>query len=117
MAALLRTLWNGWCTARRFQQQAACPFCQMDAKDELEHTPFCSAVREVGRKRLALPPESISLSRWLLLLPTEPEELARHCRLMYATYTAANRIRHFGAHLNAVDRKEFLDTVLLHYAG
>ena len=49
MAALLRTLWNGWCTARRFQQRAACPFCLAEASDELEHMPFCRTVREVGR--------------------------------------------------------------------
>ena len=64
-AAVLRTLWNGWTTAGRFQQKAKCLLgCTCDGgEDKIEHYATCPIVasfsrsfvgtrREAGRSRL-----------------------------------------------------------------
>ena len=42
MASVIRTLYNGWCTARRFQQQGLCRLsCTCTGDDSLEHYARC----------------------------------------------------------------------------
>ena len=51
MAALVYTVWNGWCTERRFQRRGCCRF-GCGGNDELEHYAECHAVysSQYGRR-------------------------------------------------------------------
>ena len=53
-AAVLRTAWNGWCTARRFQKQGKCLFgCpSLMQEDSLEHYACCAVGLRFLRERL-----------------------------------------------------------------
>ena len=58
-AAVFRTLFNGWCTSRRFQKRHSsanhCVFrCSATAEDSLEHYCRCPIVRRVARQYLHL---------------------------------------------------------------
>ncbi|CAK0851197.1 unnamed protein product [Prorocentrum cordatum] len=56
-AAVWRTLWSGWCTARRFGGRAACLFCGLEDGDSVEHVTVCRALAEseFGAGHLRLP--------------------------------------------------------------
>ena len=42
LAAVFRAVWNGWCTARRFQKDAPCCLCcSASAMDSIEHYAQC----------------------------------------------------------------------------
>ena len=49
--ALVRTWFNGWCTARHFQSSVSCFFCKA-GEDSLEHMCRCPVIRLVGNSRL-----------------------------------------------------------------
>ena len=53
-AAVLRTLYNGWVTDRRFQHAGACRFGCADADDSIEHYACCRAVRTFAHSYLGL---------------------------------------------------------------
>lgn len=60
-AAVFSTLWNRWCTPRRFQrrgcQENQCLLgCGGMAEDSIEHYSFCKAVRAVASSMLFLDP-------------------------------------------------------------
>jgi hypothetical protein len=66
LAALLRALCNGWCTARRFQRTASCMF-GCSGLDSIEHYARCPAVDWFARARLALPRQGDPLAEFLML--------------------------------------------------
>ena len=93
--ALFRTYLNGWCTARRFQTVATCPFCK-NCEDSLEHFSRCPVVREVGNERLDL---NLSAARPLRFFMLEGEHLSkdqawRHAAFLHALYRTHNYLRH-----------------------
>ncbi len=51
-SAYFRTIWNGWCSERRFQTYIkGCRFgCGGDAEDSIEHYAFCPVVLEFFRR-------------------------------------------------------------------
>ena len=51
-AAYMRTLWNGWCTKRRFQQQGGCPFRCPHGADSIERISVCLVVRHMWAAHL-----------------------------------------------------------------
>ena len=55
IAAVLRTLWNGWCTRGRFQQVGCCVFGCLDMPDDVRHYSYCPVLARFGRDRLRLP--------------------------------------------------------------
>ena len=57
-AAMLRTLWNGWCTKRRMEQigGTGCIFGCAGVDDSIEHYARCPAVADFARRRLGLTP-------------------------------------------------------------
>ena len=55
VAAVLRTLWSGWCTARRFGQTGPCLFCGAHGGDSVEHASVCKALACFGQDHLRLP--------------------------------------------------------------
>ena len=54
VAAVLRTLWNGWCTKRRFGSQGRCLFCGCQKGDALEHISVCRTLAQFGTEHLRL---------------------------------------------------------------
>ena len=52
------TLWNRWCTARRFQEEGACIFgCPGEAQDSIEHYTRCPVQLHFARNVLHIPAE------------------------------------------------------------
>eukprot|EP00959_Pyramimonas_sp_CCMP1952_P188673 3946033-Pyramimonas_sp.AAC.1 len=58
-ASVLRTLWNGWVTARRWpggpMAGSSCIFGCRHARDSIEHYASCDAVADFARRRLGIP--------------------------------------------------------------
>ena len=55
---LFRTLWNGWCTARRFQEVGTCVFgCPGLAQDSIEHHSRCPHQRNFASEVFYIPVE------------------------------------------------------------
>ena len=108
VAAVWRTLFNGWTTARRFQAQGQCllgcrgPF----QEDSIEHYAHCGVVRNFKAKFLW---DALSLHEadarssdakgefitlGLNLSEVDDDALARRAILVYAVYCTVNNIRH-----------------------
>ena len=98
-AAVLRTAWNGWCTARRFQGHGLCVFgckCWIQ-EDSIEHYANCSISTTFIRKHLGYRHD---LSRGSLValgthyaMPSD-EDLLRLALWNFALYKAFNHSRH-----------------------
>jgi len=101
-SAMLHTLWNGWCTARRFQEHSPdhnrCWLgCGGNAQDSIEHYCRCPVSRGVLKHRLrieACPQQALPL--WLLShhCHWDDEVLALVALFIYAVYMATNHYRH-----------------------
>ena len=72
VAAVLRTLWSGWCTARRFGRRADCLFCKMQEGDYVEHVSICPVIARFGRGFLRLPYQVDPSARRLSFFLLEP---------------------------------------------
>ena len=97
-AAVLRTMWNGWCTARRFQGTGTCLLgCCYDNTDSIEHYSRCPQVSTL-RGKLGLPASKFqSLPGFLNCISgITDEELQLNSLVVYATYSSVNTIRHTG---------------------
>ena len=103
-AAVLRTLWNGWCSHRRFRKRAHnsnhCLLgCGGDAEDSIEHYYHCPAVQKVGEDYLRLKVcNERALNLWLLneyVLGID-RHLMCTALLIYGTHMATNWCRHRG---------------------
>ena len=83
LAACLRSLWNGWCTARRFQGHAGCCFGCPDGEDSVEHYANCREVAIVASALLDLPraaSQESRLAHFLLLDPMHDAATASELR-------------------------------------
>ena len=90
-AALFRTLWNGWCTARRFQKEGSCCLgCSPFARDCIDHPAVCPFALRLkrcsGLKRS-------SLASFLCLDGMEQHGLVVHALATYAVFRVANHFR------------------------
>ena len=98
--AVWRTLFNGWCTSRRFQKQGACCFrCQSwIQEDSIEHYAICPIVKDFARRRLNIHPASWERCLFITLDSIKgtygKEDLARHALWVYAVYKAHNFLRY-----------------------
>ena len=103
-AAVFRTLFNGWCTRRRFQQRAStsnvCAFkCSHTAEDSLEHYVRCPAALRAARNYLHLQyPVEMALDIWLLNSAwlDLPDIRMGISLLIYGIYSAYNTLRYGG---------------------
>ena len=114
LAIFLRTLLNGWCTGRRFQQRRHCAYCQAADVDSVEHYARCPAVHALTTPYLGTPrpPESLALAQFLGLhvpssgdtLPSLPHRpggwLGRWLACLYSLHAILNTQRH-GVHFEA----------------
>ena len=101
--AVFSTLWNRWCTGRRFQLRGSCSCllgCRSQAEDSIEHYLRCPIVLDVARARLGL--HMTSTDSWAKLLLATPAGagtsdvtwLTRCALLLYTVYRATNAARH-----------------------
>lgn len=88
IAATLRMIWNGWCTARRFQSQARCVFgCSASALDCVEQYPYCLQVRILADRKLRR--QVFTLEQNLLAAPSMTEaDIKCVVLLNYSIFTA-----------------------------
>jgi hypothetical protein len=101
-SAVIQTLWNGWCTARRFQDQShandRCWLgCGAGAHDSIEHYCRCPVALGVLARtlRIEISPRQ-ALAVWLLAHDAllEDEVLALTSLYVYAIYRTTNHYRH-----------------------
>ena len=117
-AAVLRTIFNGWMTKRRFQVHAHCLFgCNNwhDA-DSLEHYASCPSIHLLRHKRLNLRLRPWHKSIFLALhLPRDSNDdntLTKVALLIYAVYRTHNAYRHDNTHSH--DSRYTLDVMDQH---
>ena len=104
-AAVFRTVWNAWCTHRRFQQRATisnrCAFmCGGDAEDSIKHYCRCPVTMRVARQMMHISyPAELALDIWVLNSGwLDGEGVLRGISLLvYGCYMAFNSIRCEGA--------------------
>ena len=98
IAAIISTIFNRWCTRRRYQNgQGNCVLkCDPRADDSIEHYCNCPTVKKVGRKVLNLnPANQINILTFNLCnqyIRTQ-EDLTNTGLLIYAVYRATNHYR------------------------
>ena len=97
-AAHFKTLWNGWCTDRRFQKltkSQGCKFgCGVPAQDSIEHYSCCPTVLRF-HEFLHLPSRGTKLANFLGTCEEGREgELIVRFIALYACYQAHNIISH-----------------------
>ena len=98
---LFRSWFNGWCTARRFQNRSAlCRFgCESGSAagchDSIEHYAHCKAVRAFAADILHLPHQVVGSLQGFLCLSAglDDDTLTLQLLLLYAVYTATNVLR------------------------
>ena len=94
-AAVWRTLWNGWCTRRRFQHEGSCMFgCSNTARDCVEHYAYCPIYQRFRGTTLFLP-KIQSLDSLFLLRHNEwnDDRLILEAISVFAVYTVFNIAR------------------------
>ena len=101
-SAAFRTLFNGWCTARRFQCYDTCMLgCGSSAGDKIEHYCRCPVTRELFRKKLRIdlhPTMALSCFVMTTKEQNEDEILALTMLGVYAIYMCTNHYRHGAKH-------------------
>ena len=100
VAATLRTWFNGWCTARRFQGRDSCFFGCRLGEDSVHHYLRCVRLQDFGTARLRLPSEERPEARTLAALMLQPgssmndEVFTRRALLVAAAYRLHCTHRH-----------------------
>ncbi len=98
-SAVLRTVWNGWCTRRRFQQRGSCCFgCgSFSHDDSIEHYAHCPVVWRCAKKCMRIHPTSDHRGQFVVLGLNEStsckEEVIARALWVYAAYRAHNILR------------------------
>ena len=92
--AYVRTILNGWCTARRFQRISPCPFCG-DGQDSLEHFALCPTVRDVANSQLCLGLQAAQPLSFFLLdgQSRSNRQCIRGAAFLHALYRTHNALR------------------------
>ena len=101
-AAVLSTLWNRWCTHRRYQRRHwssnRCLLgCGHTAEDAIEHYFHCTVTQNTLQRQLNLPPQLFANLHSGLLCNaniTTTDQLTSIALLTYALYNTINYLRH-----------------------
>lgn len=100
-AAVLRTLWNGWCIGRRFLKSGRCCFnCDSyrDSDDSIEHYSCCKIVTGFARLRLGMGPWCWSKGQFIVMGLDEAtrtdDDPTIGALLFYSVYKAHNLLRY-----------------------
>ena len=100
-SAVLHTLWNGWCTAPRFQGRHRSTNhcwlgCAGEAQDSIEHYSRCPIAREVLERKLRIsisPRQGLAFVMLCKQCQSDPETLALSALFVYSIYMTTNRYR------------------------
>ena len=97
IASLIRTWFNGWCTARRFQGCERCLLgCEWDNTDSIEHYCVCPKVTEL-RRHFELDTRFNSVAGFMMAVkPLQDSDILLNSLVVYATYSTVNTCRHTG---------------------
>ena len=90
---LFGSMWNRWCTARRFQEEGSCIFgCPGENRDSIE----CPVQVNFARNKLNIPTvHSASLCSFFGLDANISDDLLTMAMLnLYVCYTARNKLKH-----------------------
>ena len=101
-AAVFSTLWNRWCTCRRYQQRHSphnrCVLgCGGDAQDSIEHYCRCPVTKHAMERKLNMSPSTFAHLHTFLLCNANIRtygDLTSVALLIYAIYNATNHYRH-----------------------
>ena len=96
-AVLLRTLFNGWCTARRFQEEGVCILgCCGEARDSIEHYSRCPVQVRFATRYLRIPSHHVGSPQSFMCMDKGLDEPLFTLLLLnlYATYTCRNLLKH-----------------------
>ena len=99
--AMLKTLTNAWCTARRFQQPSRpCKLGCPDGCDSLEHYSRCPWVVQFAEHTMRLPTGAYrGMGFWTMsCVDLSPTHLSRIAILVYSVWSALNSVNHVGTH-------------------
>ena len=94
---LFGTLWNRWCTARRFQEDGTCIFgCPGEAQDSIEHYSRCPRQIDFALRKMHLPPQHVgSLQAFMVLNKNIDDDLQTMLMInLYACYATRNALKH-----------------------
>ena len=95
-AAALSTLWNRWCTARRFQRVAACVLGCADQEDSIEHHVNCPHVRKFAASFLGLAIAGAQGMEFFMLADAALDDetvLTKDGILIYAVFRVTESLR------------------------
>ncbi len=95
-ASYLRSICDGWCTRRRFQDRGDCLFGCGRGEDSLSHFACCSVVSELFVNGIHLPGSRGpgALDVFFCMNTTDEEVIAARGRGLYALYRLYNGVRH-----------------------
>jgi hypothetical protein len=95
ISTILRTLYNGWCTARRFQGSSCCKLgCPYQGTDSIEHYAQCKHTTAL-RNKLGLPATFHSLLGFIGGIKEQTDaQRTLNSLVVYAVYSSVNHIRH-----------------------
>ena len=94
---LFSTLWNRWCTARRFQEEGTCIFGYSGQNlDSVEHDSVCPKQTAFAKHTLHIPEAHVgSLTSFFGLDPNISDDLLTIIMInTYTCYTARNKLKH-----------------------
>jgi hypothetical protein len=119
-SAALRTIFNGWCTDRRFQgkgPQHSCVLgCSPDAADSIEHYCRCPITKDLFSKKLRIELHPAKALSYFAIATKEQEEdeiLALSMLGVYAVYMCTNHYRYNPTHINSQHALQFLGQCLI----
>jgi len=95
LATLFRSVWNGWCTARRFQQKGCCRLgCSPTSDDSIEHYSHCRFAYHLVVDHFKLDPRRVSLGALLCAASDMTDkELTVMAVVGYALFRATSHFR------------------------
>ena len=94
---LFSSMWNRWCTARRFQEEGSCIFgCLGNDSDSIEHYAKCPVQVSFARNVLHIPAEATAslCSFFGLDANISDDTLTMTMLNLYVCYTARNKLKH-----------------------
>ena len=119
-SAAFRTVFNGWCTARRFQnhgpEHTCLMGCSSNAADSIEHYSRCPVTRELFRKKLRIelhPTKALSCFAMTTKEQSEDEILALSMLGVYAIYMRTNHYRAQRKPTNSKHAVQYLSQCLI----
>ena len=95
-SAAISTMWNRWCTKRRFQQRGHCVLGCAEQEDSIEHYAKCPCVRGFARTFTRVPyaaHEGLAMFTLMHSSLDDPALLTKIAITVYAAWRVTERLR------------------------